>query len=75
MEPQQGDISSYHNIKINDIVLWIDVKIFCMKVIKNAYLWLDKVECTQTFQENYANFARRYPNRIPPYIIGLPIIG
>lgn len=64
----------YHCNIIND-ALNIDVRVFCRDIITGALQWLDEVEETELFQENYSRFMRRYPNGLPPYIDRVPVIG
>ena len=64
----------FHRNILND-ALNIDVRIFCLDIIEGAKEWLDEVEETDRFQENYGKFMRRYPNGLPPYIDGVPVIS
>jgi hypothetical protein len=54
--------------------LCIDLRLFCYEVLAGARLWLDAVEDTEPFNSNYGRFARRYPDGIPPYISGVPVV-
>jgi len=64
----------FHCNILND-ALNIDVRIFCLDIVEGAKEWLDEVEETERFQENYSKFMRRYPNGLSPYIVGVPIIS
>lgn len=74
VEPQAaGDVVLHCNI-LND-ALNIDVGIFCSDILKGALAWLNKVEQTDRYQRNYARALRRYPQGLPPYIVGVPVIS
>jgi hypothetical protein len=53
----------------------IDVRIFCKDIIAGAVEWLDKVEGTEHHKKNMERFIQRYPQGLPPYIRGVPVIG
>ena len=53
----------------------IDVRLFCSEFIGWGRQWLSEVEGTERYKVNYDKFMRRYPNGLPPYIVGLPVIG
>jgi len=63
-----------HNIVMND-ALNIDVRIFCNDMLEGAKEWLNKVEKTDLYKENYNKFMKRHPNGLAPYIVGVPVIG
>jgi len=63
-----------HYGRLND-ALCIDLKLFCREVTSGARLWLQDVEQTQHYQQNYERFARRHANGLAPYIVGVPIVG
>lgn len=64
----------YHNNIMND-ALNIDVKIFCNDLISGAEKWLEENENTDLYKKNSDKFMRRYPNGLPPYIVGVPVIS
>lgn len=64
----------FHNNIMND-ALNIDVKIFCNDLIAGAGKWLEENENTDLYKKNYDKFMRRYPNGLPPYIVGVPVIS
>lgn len=66
--------SVFHNNVIND-ALNIDVRIFCNDIVEAAKEWLQKVEKTDLYEENYNKFMKRYPNGLAPYIVGVPVIS
>ena len=63
-----------HNNIMND-ALNIDVKIFCNDLVNGAEKWLDENENTDLYKKNYDKFMRRYPNGLPPYIVGVSVIS
>lgn len=64
----------FHNNIMND-ALNIDVRIFCSDLISGAEKWLEENENTDLYKKNYDKFMRRYPNGLPPYIVGVPVIS
>jgi hypothetical protein len=73
VEPRSNELTIQINI-IND-ALNIDMHIFCQDVMIGARQWLDEVENTQQFKTNYDQFMRLYPQGLPPYIVGVPVIS
>ena len=73
VEPGATTNTFHYNI-LND-ALNIDVGSFCREIIAGAREWLDAVEGTERYKANYDKFARRYPKGLPPYIVGLPVVG
>ena len=63
-----------HYGRMND-ALCIDLNLFCREVTSGARLWLQTVEQTQQYNNNYERFARRHANGLVPYIGGVPVIG
>ncbi len=55
--------------------LCIDVPRFCREVLAGSRLWLRSVEGTEPYATNNDRFVRRYDNGLPPYIVGVPVIG
>ena len=64
----------FHNNIVND-ALNIDVRIFCNDLISGAEKWLEENENTGLYKKNYDKFMRHYPNGLPPYIVGVPVIS
>jgi len=60
---------------VSNGALNIDVRLFCLEIIRGTREWLDVVEGAPRFNENYSAFVRRYPDGLPPYIGGLPVVG
>jgi hypothetical protein len=73
VEPGTNGIEA-HNNKIFDI-LNIDVRLFIEDIAEAALLWLERVEHTPLYKTNYDRYARRYPDGLPPYMGGSPIIS
>jgi len=69
-----GTTNVFHNNVMND-ALNIDVRIFCNDMIEGAKKWLQKVEKTDLYKENYNKFMKRHPNGLKPFIVGVPVIG
>ena len=67
--------SNVFHCNIIDDALNIDVRVFCLDIIAGALRWLDEVEETELYQENYSKFMRRYPNGLSPYIGRVPVIS
>jgi hypothetical protein len=38
-------------------------------------MWLDHVEKTPLYQQNLEASMKRHPDGLPPYIVGIPVIG
>jgi hypothetical protein len=73
IEPGLGPIVGHMNI-LND-ALNIDVRSFCLEIVRAARIWLGTVQGTEPYDSNFAEFVHRYPNGLPPYIVGVPVIG
>ena len=63
-----------HNNIMND-ALNIDVRIFCKDIVDAARAWLNRAEGTEPYETNASTSVRRHPNGLPPYVVGVPIIG
>ena len=63
-----------HRVVIND-ALNIDVKSFCNDIASAVEAWLPQASTQPHFAANMANFVTRYPNGLPPYIIGVPVVA
>lgn len=64
----------FHNNVIND-ALNIDVPIFVSTMVDAAEKWLASAQEMSNFQSNSASYMQRYPNGLPPYIAGVPVIA
>ncbi len=58
-----------------DGALCIDLPRFCTEVVAGTTLWLESVESSARFKNNYDRFARRHPQGLAPYIGGVPVVG
>lgn len=63
-----------HNNIIND-ALNIDIKIFCTNIISSVRKWEQKIKGEPNFIRNYDKLLKVYPNGLPPYIGGMPVIS
>ena len=63
-----------HYGKVND-ALCIDLNLFCREMISGARLWLNQAEKDAHYIKNYERFARRHPEGLAPYIVGVPVVG
>jgi hypothetical protein len=73
VEPE-STTNVFHNNILND-ALNIDVSIFCNDIIQGALNWLKVAENSDNYKKNFPLFMQRYPNGLPPYIAGVPVIG
>lgn len=73
VEPSTTTNIFHNNVMKN--ALNIDVKIFCKDLISGAEKWLKENENTDLYKKNCDKFMRRYPNGLPPYIVGVPVIS
>jgi hypothetical protein len=73
LHPKVKGIYMHCNV-MND-ALNLDIGRFCLDIIAGAEKWLLKVENTPLFKTNYDKFMRTYPNGLPPYIVGVPVIS
>ena len=67
--------SNIFHCNILNGALNIDVRIFVMDILKGVEKCLDEIHDTEVFKKNYARFMKRYPNGLPPYIVGVPVIS
>jgi hypothetical protein len=55
--------------------LVLSIKDFCLDLVNAARDWWLANQNDSRVKHNYDKFARSWPNGIPPYIIGTPLIG
>ncbi len=72
---EPGSTNSVLHCNVMNRALNLDVGVFCSAIITGAQNWLSSASNNPLFQTNYNNFVRRYPNGLPPYIIGVPVIS
>lgn len=53
----------------------IDLRLFCQAVIAGVQHWLEECGRSKTVRRNYQQFAAIHPMGIPPYIVGVPVVG
>jgi len=63
-----------HYGRMND-ALCIDLPRFCTEVLQGARAWLSAHEADPEVQRNLAKFAQRHPTGLPPYIVGVAVVG
>lgn len=68
-------IDSDLHCRIVEGALVLDIRIFCQEMIKGTEKWLEEKEKTELFKANMAKFIQRYPEGLPPYVVGMPVIG
>jgi hypothetical protein len=73
VEPHPGRPMFHMNI-MND-ALNIDVRLFCLEMVASARKWLTSVQGTEPYETNLNAFVRRYPQGLPPYFAGPPVIS
>jgi hypothetical protein len=73
VEPSAANTVLHCNV-MND-ALNIDVRIFCNDLVGAAEKWLEENENTDLYKKNHDKFMRRYPNGLPPYVVGVPVIS
>jgi len=73
IEPGTRGIEIHHTT-LND-ALCIDLRHFCAEVVAGVRMWLAEVEGSPQFRANYDRFIRLYPDGLPPYFSGLPVVG
>jgi hypothetical protein len=74
VEPGYPNLS-VHYCTVSGKVLVIQLDAFVGEVLQGARLWLQAVEGTKPFDDNYVNFARRHPQGLAPYLVGPPVVG
>ena len=55
--------------------LAINLTTFCNDMIKSAEKWWIKSKNNPIVTKNYQSMVKRYPNGLPPYIGGVPVIS
>ena len=64
----------FHNNVVGD-ALNLDLMIFCRDVIESVRTWHNAKKSDPTVQSNLQRLVQYYPNGMPPYIVGVPVIG
>ena len=73
VEPKAG--APVFHCNIIDDALNIDVSRFCRDLVTAAIEWMADFHDEAQFQRNLNKFMRRYPDGLPPYIVGVPVIS
>lgn len=73
VEPDGSGLVLHNNV-LND-ALNIDVRIFCEDLVTAVETWLPQARKLPYFAHNLSQFVRRYPNGLPPYIVGVPVVA
>lgn len=64
-----------HYCLVSGNALLIQLDEFVEEVLRGCELWLESMEGTEPFEENYGLFAKRRPQGLAPYVVGVPVIG
>lgn len=73
VEPGATTITIHMGVT-ND-ALTIDVREFCLDLVRAAQVWRGSVSGTEPYETNVKAFVTRYPRGLPPYISGVPVIS
>lgn len=71
IEPHGNNLVMHNNII--DGVLNLDLKLFCLALIKAGKEWLNDIKDDEKYIRNKDISFRRYPNGLSPYIVGIPV--
>lgn len=63
-----------HNCVFND-ALNIDIILFCRQMVSSAKEWLNDNDDNAVVKRNYEKLMKIYPNGLPPFVVGIPVIG
>ena len=69
--PQQN---VFHNNILND-ALNLDACIFCRDIMDSVSRWYAAKQGDPVVQANLPRLLRLYPNGLPPYMVGIPLIS
>ena len=70
----RGGTGLMHNNVIND-ALNLDIPTFCLDVVEAARAWRVSVKGSEPYEGNVGKFVQLYPDGLPPYIVGAPVIS
>jgi len=75
--PEYSNIFGHNNmIQIGDeMVLMIDINIFCREIVNGARKWFSEIQQNEHFKKNYQKIIKIHPEGYPPYIVGIPVMG
>jgi hypothetical protein len=63
------------HLNVMDDALNLDAKRFCRDVLQAVSRWYAANENEPVVQANIGRLFRFYPNGLPPYIVGVPLIS
>ena len=66
--------NTFHDNIFNK-ALNLDVALFCEQVTGAVESWLTRVQGTANYEKNSKNLMCLYPNGLPPFIVGHPVIS
>lgn len=72
---EPNPVITYAHRNVFDDALNLDIPTFCGDLIAGARAWLPTVEDSEIYKNNLAKFMTRHPNGIPPFMVGVPLIG
>jgi hypothetical protein len=72
-EPSVRGIVMHGNV-FND-AFNIDVRRFCADIVAGVRQWQVDVRDSPVVEANRSLFVQRYPDGLPPYVVGIPVIG
>jgi hypothetical protein len=64
---------TFHNNVLNG-ALNLDLATFCKDVTDGARDWLRTVQGSTNYLKNFDRSFRRFPNGLPPFIVGAPVV-
>ncbi|SUC35803.1 Uncharacterised protein [Providencia rustigianii] len=64
----------FHCNVLND-ALNLDINTFSHDIIDGVATWMNDMKNNEFFVENFKSFLKIYPNGLPPYIVGYPVIS
>ena len=69
------DNTKFYGMNPADNAVCIDVLDFCHDMMNSVKIWNDKIKDSPNYQKNYDKFFKLHMNGIPPYVVGMPVIG
>jgi hypothetical protein len=59
----------------NTQVIFIDLEEFCQNMVIGGRKWFGEIQSNAIFIKNYPNVIKYYENGLPPFVVGIPVIG
>lgn len=77
LEPYTTSIVLSGNIMScgNEKAVTIDLLSFCNEIITCVYTWWNQNKNNDIVKNNYSKMVKCYPNGLPPFIVGAPLIA